>query len=162
MSEWYYPGTDPIPHPSKLVEFQAAPGAPSGRCFAADVTWKNVHRWRYAAGEPCNDCAHCDVPPHAEPCKECLVGGKYANFMPAVPLDAALAVDPLATQVDGNHYKGLKIQPVEYIHANGIGYLEGNVIKYVTRHGAKNGAADVRKALHYCQLLLKLKYGGDA
>ena len=70
--------------------------------------------------------------------------------------------DPLATQVDGNHYKDLKIQPVEYIHANGIGYLEGNVIKYVTRHGSKNGAADVRKALHYCQLLLKLKYGEDA
>ncbi len=69
---------------------------------------------------------------------------------------------PLDTQVGGGHYKGMKIQPVEYIHANGIGYLEGNVIKYISRHGSKNGAEDVRKALHYCQLILQLQYGEKA
>ena len=67
----------------------------------------------------------------------------------------------LDVQVAGNHYKDLAIQPVEYIHANNIGYMEGNVIKYVSRHKSKNGADDVRKALHYCQLLLKLEYGLD-
>ena len=40
----------------------------------------------------------------------------------------------LQQQVGGQHYKGCKIQPVEYIHANGLDYLEGNVIKYITRH----------------------------
>ncbi len=69
---------------------------------------------------------------------------------------------PLDTQVGGGHYKGMKIQPVEYILANGIGYLEGNVIKYISRHGSKNGAEDVRKALHYCQLILQLQYGEKA
>lgn len=66
---------------------------------------------------------------------------------------------PLTTQVAGNHYKDLKIQPVEYIHANGIGYLEGNVIKYVTRWRKKDGRKDLEKARHYIDLLLELERG---
>lgn len=65
----------------------------------------------------------------------------------------------LDVQVDGNHYKTMKVQPVEFIHANSVPYMEGNVIKYISRHKSKNGAADVRKALHYCQLILELEYG---
>lgn len=64
----------------------------------------------------------------------------------------------LDTQIGGGHYKDQKIQPVEYIHANGLGFMEGNVIKYVTRHKSKNGAQDLKKAIHYCQLLLQLEY----
>lgn len=63
----------------------------------------------------------------------------------------------LNTQVGGDHYKKLKIQPVEYIYANGIGYFEGNVIKYVTRWRDKNGVADLLKARHYIDLLLELE-----
>lgn len=64
-------------------------------------------------------------------------------------------------QVGGNHYKDMQVQPVTYIHANGLSFLEGNVVKYITRHRAKNGKADVEKALHYCQLILELEYGDD-
>jgi hypothetical protein len=66
----------------------------------------------------------------------------------------------LNTQVAGDHYKKLKIQPVEYIHANGLGYFEGNVIKYITRWRDKGGSADLLKAKHYIELLLELE-GGD-
>lgn len=62
----------------------------------------------------------------------------------------------LNTQVGGDHYKKLKIQPVEYIYANNIGYMEGNIIKYVTRWRDKNGVADLLKARHYIDLLLEL------
>jgi hypothetical protein len=68
-------------------------------------------------------------------------------------------VSALKDQVGGGHYKDMAIQPVEFIHANNIGYLEGNVLKYIVRHKTKNGEQDVRKALHYCQLILKLQYG---
>jgi hypothetical protein len=67
----------------------------------------------------------------------------------------------LDTQVGGSHYKDMKIQPVEYIHANNIPFLDGNVVKYISRHRNKNGAADVHKAIHYCQLILQLEYGED-
>lgn len=63
----------------------------------------------------------------------------------------------LATQVGGSHYKDLNIQPVEYIHANGVGYFEGNVIKYVSRWRAKNGIKDLEKARHYIDLLIELE-----
>jgi hypothetical protein len=65
----------------------------------------------------------------------------------------------LDTQVAGTHYQNRAIQPVEYIHANNLGFLEGNVIKYITRHLEKNGVDDILKAIHYCQLLMELQYG---
>ncbi len=65
----------------------------------------------------------------------------------------------LLTQQGGSHYKSLSIQPVEYITKNSIPYLEGNVIKYVTRHQSKNGIEDIKKAIHYLQLIAELQYG---
>jgi hypothetical protein len=67
----------------------------------------------------------------------------------------------LDIQIDGNHYKQFKIQPVEFIYANSIGYMEGNVIKYVCRHHFKNGRQDLLKARHYIDLLLQLDYPDD-
>ena len=67
--------------------------------------------------------------------------------------------DALNKQVGGNHYAAMKIQPVEFITANNLTFLEGNVVKYISRHHAKNGADDVRKAIHYCELILKTVYG---
>jgi len=56
------------------------------------------------------------------------------------------------------HYD-LPIQPVDYIVKNSLGFLEGNVIKYVTRHHDKGGVADIQKAIHYLALLLDTEYG---
>lgn len=62
----------------------------------------------------------------------------------------------LNEQVSGNHYKDKVIQPVEYIFMNGIGYMEGNVIKYISRWQDKGGVADLLKAKHYIDLLIEL------
>lgn len=64
----------------------------------------------------------------------------------------------LDTQEGGSHYKDMAIQPVEYIVKNNLGYLEGNVIKYVSRHRVKNGGEDIRKAIHYLQMILETQY----
>lgn len=58
-------------------------------------------------------------------------------------------------QVDGSHYKDMKIQVVEYCMANEIPYMEGNVIKYVSRWRSKNGITDLKKARHYLDLLIE-------
>ena len=68
----------------------------------------------------------------------------------------------LNKQVSGSHYKDKGIQPIVYIHANNLGFCEGNVVKYVTRHKEKNGDADIKKAIHYLELLLELEYKNDA
>jgi len=62
------------------------------------------------------------------------------------------------TQIGGNHYKKFKIQPVEFIVKNGLGYIEGNVIKYICRHKEKGGKEDLLKAKHYIDLLIQLEY----
>jgi hypothetical protein len=61
-------------------------------------------------------------------------------------------------QVGGTHYL-LNIEPWDYIIANQLGYLEGNVIKYVTRHKQKGGRADILKAIHYLEKLIESEYG---
>lgn len=63
----------------------------------------------------------------------------------------------LAMQVAGDHYKKLKIQPVEYNHANEIPFAEGSVIKYVTRWRDKGGIKDLEKARHFIDLLIELE-----
>lgn len=47
------------------------------------------------------------------------------------------------------HYDRFKIQPIEFIRANGLSYDQGNVVKYVCRHDAKNGKEDLLKAINY-------------
>ena len=63
----------------------------------------------------------------------------------------------LQQQVGGDHYRAKGIQPIEYIHANNLGFCEGNVVKYVTRWREKGGEADLRKAIHYLELLIQLE-----
>jgi hypothetical protein len=65
-------------------------------------------------------------------------------------------------QIGGSHYKDFVIQPAEFIHKNQIGFLEGNVIKYVCRHAAKNGRQDLEKAKHYIDLLLEFEYAPES
>jgi len=64
----------------------------------------------------------------------------------------------LDKQEGGEHYK-TAIQPIQFIHANKLSFIEGNVVKYVTRHRNKNGREDIEKAIHYLELLLELEYG---
>tara|TARA_R110000851_G_scaffold94285_1_gene205003 strand:- start:68 stop:448 length:381 start_codon:yes stop_codon:yes gene_type:complete len=71
--------------------------------------------------------------------------------------EAIIATD---RQVGGDHYKTCKIQPVDYIVENNLTFLEGNVVKYITRHRRKGeGARDIEKVIHYCELILEKDYG---
>jgi hypothetical protein len=65
---------------------------------------------------------------------------------------------PLSTQVGGDHYKSLPIQPTEFCQRNGLGHCESSVVKYVCRHRRKGGRQDLEKAIHYLQILLELEY----
>lgn len=89
-------------------------------------------------------CMYCNGPitAHRDDCKR--------------PKDAAPDT-ALDTQVGGDHYKSMAIQPVEFIHANRIGYIEGAVIKYVCRWRRKNGVEDLKKARHFLDLLIQLE-----
>ena len=70
--------------------------------------------------------------------------------------------DPYDTQVGGNHYQTMKIQPAEFINKNEMKFAEGNAIKYICRHVNKGGLQDLQKAKHYIDMIIERDYGDDA
>lgn len=63
----------------------------------------------------------------------------------------------LQKQIGGSHYKDKAIQPVEYIHANGLSFLEGCIVKRITRWRDKDGFSDLEKIKHEIDLLIELE-----
>ena len=53
------------------------------------------------------------------------------------------------------HYQGLGITPLEYITANELDFIEGNIIKYVSRYQFKGGLNDLLKAQTYLEKLIE-------
>jgi hypothetical protein len=67
----------------------------------------------------------------------------------------------LDTQVAGDHYKKLAIQPMEYSFRNKLDPCQHTAIKYITRFRDKGGKADLEKAIHCIQILIELEYGSE-
>lgn len=63
----------------------------------------------------------------------------------------------LDVQEGGGHYKSKGIQPVEYAYRNNLGFIESNVVKYVSRWKEKNGIQDLKKARHYLDILIEFE-----
>jgi hypothetical protein len=57
--------------------------------------------------------------------------------------------------INPNHYKQGKIEVIEYILDQKMSYLEGNVIKYISRYKFKNGLEDLNKAKWYINKLIE-------
>ena len=62
-------------------------------------------------------------------------------------------------QEGGTHYKQFQIEPLEFLARNRIPFTEGNIVKYVCRHRFKGGLEDLKKAMHYLQVLIETEYG---
>ena len=65
------------------------------------------------------------------------------------------------TQIGGNHYTKLAIQPMCYSMANGLDPLQHTVIKYVTRFRDKNGIEDLEKAKHCIDMLIEFEHNKE-
>ena len=65
--------------------------------------------------------------------------------------------NPLKEQVGGDHYSKLEIQPAVYAQRNKLSYLQGTIIKYVTRYKDKGGVEDLYKAIHSIKILIELE-----
>ena len=68
-----------------------------------------------------------------------------------------MQIKELKLQVGGTHYSKMAIQPVQYIVENNIPYIDGNIIKYISRWRDKNGVEDLRKARHYIDMLIDME-----
>jgi hypothetical protein len=62
------------------------------------------------------------------------------------------------TQIGGSHYRKMKIQPSKFINDNKLLFAEGNAIKYICRHAYKGGKEDLKKAIHYIEMIIERDY----
>ena len=70
-------------------------------------------------------------------------------------------MDPYDKQIGGSHYKKMKIQPSRFVIENELLFPEGNVIKYICRHGYKNGKEDLEKAVHFIEMIIERDYKNE-
>ena len=68
----------------------------------------------------------------------------------------------LETQVGGDHYKKMKIQPMEYSMANGLDACQHTAIKYISRFRDKGGISDLEKAKHVIDMLIEFETQREA
>lgn len=68
--------------------------------------------------------------------------------------NVTVSLHPLASQVGGNHYKDMVIQPIQFITANNLGFLEGCIVKRISRWKIKGGVEDLEKIKHEVDLLI--------
>ena len=61
-------------------------------------------------------------------------------------------------QIGGSHYKLMVKQPSEFINKNRLQFAEGSAIKYICRHSAKGKEEDIKKAIHYLEMILERDY----
>ena len=52
----------------------------------------------------------------------------------------------------------MKIQPSKFINDNNLQFAEGNAIKYICRHAYKGGKEDLKKAIHYIEMIIERDY----
>jgi hypothetical protein len=119
----------------------------------------------------CSTCLHMPTSTRDAPCKDCLrfnEANLIDNWTPQPGAAArrvdvsnpATPVNPLDVQVAGGHYKGKAIQPVEYISANKLNFLEGCIVKRITRwrdKPAEHRFQDLEKIKHEVDLLIEME-----
>ena len=66
--------------------------------------------------------------------------------------------NPYDKQIGGTHYKKMKIQPSKFVIENKLLYPEGCVIKYILRHQDKGGKEDLKKAIHFIEMIIERDY----
>jgi len=103
----------------------------------------------------------CSASPSWACCHDCYAVKNCALYDAAVSVADTVAgleetpasIIPDTTEQD--HYTACAIQPIEFIVANSMDFLEGNIVKYVARYKRKNGLEDLAKARHYLDMLIK-------
>ena len=58
-------------------------------------------------------------------------------------------------KTEREHYECLKVQPITLIIKADLSFIQGNIIKCISRYKNKNGADDIKKCIHYAQLAIE-------
>jgi len=87
------------------------------------------------------------------------VGGTSVLGRHYAPLEFKDPASALQTQIGGDHYRTMAIQPMEYSMKNNLDACQHTIIKYVSRFRSKGGIADLEKAKHVIDMLIEFERG---
>lgn len=112
----------------------------------------------------CNKTLQEQGRPYPRTCAKCGHGPCPGDLKPGAILELPEGKSALDVQVAGGHYKDKAIQPVEYISANKLNFLEGCIVKRITRwrdKPAESRFQDLEKIKHEVDLLIEMekRYG---
>ena len=87
------------------------------------------------------------------------VGAMKKSEKRSVKEGGPLPPSALARQVGGDHYKNFVIQPIEFSTRNGLGFIQGDIVKRICRYNMPGGKGheDLRKIMHECELLIEMR-----
>ena len=61
----------------------------------------------------------------------------------------------MSNNISPSYYKKGSVEVTDFITSNEMSFVEGNIIKYVTRYKDKSGIQDLRKARWYLDKLIE-------
>jgi len=61
----------------------------------------------------------------------------------------------MSNNISPSYYQKGSVEVTDYITSNEMSFVEGNIIKYVTRYKEKSGIQDLRKARWYLDKLIE-------
>ena len=130
-----------------LVDLIMCDGEQKTNALAGDWSWELTHSWFVKKWRIHSD----EKESHAE-----LAANQLACDDGPIP-SALVSKSPLSTQIGGDHYTKLAIQPMQYSMENGLDALQHTIIKYVTRFRDKAGIEDLEKAKHCIDMLIEFE-----
>lgn len=129
----------PLEDPERIIQCSASP------------SWARCHDC-YAV----KNCAIYEGCLRFSDTKDCAIRNAPGGTVSTLEQPPARAVPDTSEQ---DHYTACKIQPIEFIVANNLDFLEGNIVKYVARYKRKDGLKDLAKARHYLAMLIEREEG---
>lgn len=101
----------------------------------------------------------CEISEYLNACTNPDAMNEYNNKYTKADISTAEKIgndcnnlEPLKSQVGGQHYMHMKYQLTVFIAKLHLSFSQGCIIKYVSRYRSKNGLEDLKKAVHYCKL----------
>ena len=85
------------------------------------------------------------------------IPNQYPQYPHVQVSNTALPMSALKTQVGGDHYVKMAIQPVEFVYKNNIPFIEAACIGYLCRWRDKGGVKDLEKVKHFMEILIELE-----
>ena len=86
-------------------------------------------------------------------------GGDNGRSQDGRTQDGRTQGSPLQRQVGGDHYKTFAIQPIEFSTRNGLGFIQGDIVKRICRYNRPGGKGleDLLKIIHEVELLMEME-----